>query len=176
MSAARMLPGSEEYRAPVAIPQMSWKQLNKLDVCSQQETAPKSHSKSALWASLLAALAVIMGSLGPFRIRESDYLYRHIRIYGIWYTTPHTLVHIVAFGLLGNLAWAISRRWPLRAAGITGALVLGLAIEWLQLKSYPNIIFETWDLRSDAIGVGLGVLLGYATAVLRSRPGRTFTA
>lgn len=127
------------------------------------------YSKPALWGTLLAALVVTLGSLKPFHVRDYAFLHWRIQIFGAWYTTPHALMHILAFGLLAVLAWLISQRWTLRLSAIAGALLLGLAIEWLQLKVYPGIKFETWDLCNDAAGVCLGVLIAYGCSAARSR-------
>jgi hypothetical protein len=146
---------------------------------NQPEITPKSaYSKPALWGTFLTALIVTIGSLGPFQFRTAygRFLNRHIQVYGIWYVTPHALMHILSFGLLGLLASLISERWPLRISGIVGVLILGLAIEWLQFRSHPSNPFETWDLRSDALGVCLGALLAYTWSAARGPSGEMFTA
>ena len=106
---------------------------------------------------------VIIGSLGPFPFREAYgyFLNRHIRLYGSWYTTPHALMHLLSFGTLGATMCLISERWSIRAVGIAGVILLGLAIEQIQLLSHPSNPFEFWDLRDDAYGTCLGVLLAF---------------
>lgn len=129
------------------------------------------YSKPALWGAVFTSLVVTIGSLGPFPFRQAygRFLNRHIGIYGTWYATPHALMHILSFGLLAVLTWLISERWPFRVSAIAALLLLGLAIEWLQVKSQPGNPFETWDLRNDAAGVCLGVMVACAWSAARSR-------
>ena len=54
------------------------------------------------------------------------FLSRHIRIYGMWFFTPHALLHVVSFGLLGFLASLISERWPVRTCAIAERCSAGL--------------------------------------------------
>lgn len=152
------------------------REANRLN---QPETAPKSvYSKPTLWATILTALVLTIGSFERFNLRGAynGFLNRHLQIYGIWYTTPHALMHILSFGLLGGLSWLISDRWPCRAYGVAGVLLLGVAIEWLQVKVYRLNSLETRDLLSDAIGVCVGILLARAWSAARSRSESTFTA
>ena len=104
---------------------------------------------------LLTALVVTIGSIGPFSFRAAygHFLSRHIRIYGMWFFTPHALLHVVSFGLLGFLASLISERWPVRTCAIASVVVLGFAIEWVQFQSHQGNPFETWDLPNDARGL-----------------------
>lgn len=127
-------------------------------------TPQSAYSKWALWSTLLTVLAVTIGSLGPFDFRAAygHFLSRQIHIYGMWNVTAHALLHVASFGLLGFLASLISVRWPVRSSAIAGILVLGLAIEWIQFQSHPGNPFESWDLRNDALGAGLGTLLACA--------------
>jgi hypothetical protein len=120
-------------------------------------------------------LIVAVGSLGPIPFREAygRLLHLHIQIYGSWYTTLHALMHILSFGMLGGLAWLISERWLLRITGIAGILLLGLGIEWLQVRSYPGKPLETWDVRSDALGVCLGMIFAQAWFAARGRSSRS---
>ena len=131
-------------------------------------------SKPALWSTLAAALVVTVGSLGPFafRVTYGRFLYRHIRVYGMLYVTPHSLLHLVSFGLLGLLASLISTRWPVRGCAMAGLVLLGLGIEWIQFRSHPGNSFESWDWRNDAVGGCIGALLVYAWAAMR-RPADT---
>jgi len=132
---------------------------------SRPEIAPPSaYSKPALWRTALTALVVTVGSLGPFSFRAAygHFLSRRIHIFGVWYVTPHAVLHLVSFGLLGFLATLISLRWPVRSSAIAGVVLLGLAIEWLQFQFHPGNPFESWDLRSDAAGACLGALLACA--------------
>jgi hypothetical protein len=77
---------------------------------------------------LLTALVVTIGSIGSFSFRAAygHFLSRHIRIYGMWFFTPHALLHVVSFGLLGFLASLISERWPVRTCAIAERCSAGL--------------------------------------------------
>jgi glycopeptide antibiotics resistance protein len=97
-----------------------------------------------------------------FRVAYGHFLSRHMHIYGMWYFTPHAVLHLVPFGLLGFLASLVSVRWPIRGYAIAGVVVLGFAIELLQFRLHPGNSFESWDLRNDALGACLGALLAYA--------------
>jgi hypothetical protein len=139
---------------------------------AQPEFTPRSvYSKWALWSTLLTALAVTLGSLGPFDFRATygRFLSRQIYVYGMWHFTTHALLHVVSFGLLGFLASLISVRWPVRSSAVAGILVLGLAIEWIQFQSHPGNPFESWDLRNDAGGACLGALLACARPAKQRR-------
>lgn len=138
--------------------------------------AASAHSRPLLWSAILAALVVVVAALGPVNIRQYGGLAaRHIPIYGSWFTTLHSLMHLASFATLGALAWLIStRRWA-RLSGIAAVLLLGIVIEWVQCRTY-RIPFETWDLRDDTIGVGLGVLSAYLSCVFRRRRKLTFTS
>jgi hypothetical protein len=109
------------------------------------------------------SLLVASGSLGAFHFQDAygRFLHRRVRIYGMWFVTPHALLHVVSFSLLGFLASLISGRWPIRVVGICGLLLLGVAIEWAQYELHPPNAFEIWDLLTDAFGICLGVFLGH---------------
>ena len=125
----------------------------------------------------MTALVVTVGSLGPFAFRATygRLLYRHIRIYGMLYVTPHSLLHLISFGLLGLLASLISTRWPVRGGAIAGLVLLGFAIEWIQFRSHPGNSFESWDWRNDALGGCAGALLAYAWAAMRAPSDTVFS-
>lgn len=122
------------------------------------------YSRPALWATIVLAIAVTAGSLGPFnfRVTHGRFLHKHIHLFWRWEVTPHTLMHVLSFGLLGLLASLISERWLVRIAILLGVLLLGLTIECLQYWSQPNNPFEIWDVCSDTMSACVGALIAYA--------------
>ena len=121
---------------------------------------------------------VTIGFVGPFdfRLTYASFLYRQFRIYGSWFISPHALLHVLAFGLLGFLAFLISERWLFRVAGMIAIQVLGLFIEWTQLRFHPGNSFEVWDLSTNSVGVCLGMIVAYAWSEARNRSDKMFTS
>jgi VanZ family protein len=146
------------------VPQL---QIARLTPSGRTPRSP--YSRPALWSTLLTALVVTIGSLGPFTFRTTygHFLNRHYHIYGPLYVTPHALLHFWSFGLLGFLASLVSARWPVRGYAISAVITLGLLVEWTQFTTHPGNRFESWDLRNDAIGALLGALLAYTCSARR---------
>jgi hypothetical protein len=142
---------------------------NAIQLSQPEFTPPSAYSKPALWTTALTALGVTIGSLVPFNFRATygRFLSRRIHVYGMWYVTPHDVLHLVSFGQIGFLATLISRRWPVRSSAIAGVLPLGLAIECIRFQAHPGNPFESWDLRNDAVGVCLGAILACAWSAKR---------
>lgn len=134
-------------------------------------------SKPALWGTVITSLGVTIGSLGSFdfRMTYGAFLNRHFQIYQTLYVTPHAMLHVLSFALLSFLAYLISERTLARSAGIAAILILSVVIELLQLRSHPNNPFEFWDVRSDTVGVGIGLLLAGTWSAFRSRPSEMYT-
>ncbi len=77
------------------------------------------------------------------------------------------LGHLAAYGLLMLLFCQVYARKSTRIAYATGFVVMGIAIEFLQkMTGYRS--FEVADMVADAIGV----LLGWAAALLFERYAR----
>jgi len=129
------------------------------------------YSRPALTVGILAALIVTVGSLGPFRFRDTygRFLRRQFHLFGAAYVTPHALLHFVSFGLLGFVAALISARWLIRAIAIAGVLLLGLAIEWFQHQAHASSRFETWDLVSDTWSCCAGAFAACMWSTLAAR-------
>jgi hypothetical protein len=128
---------------------------------------------STLSISLLFAIA----SLGPFQFRTAygSFLNHRIQVPGSWYTTPHALLHILAFVLLGSLASLISRHWTLRVSCLLYVIIEGSLIEWIQFKESPGNPFETSDLSCDVAGALAGAATVYWIALGRTS-WKTFSA
>ncbi len=105
--------------------------------------------------AVLWIAAIIAGSLMPSRVKIA-----------IGTTTPdsvptrpagfgHRAYHVASFGIaaLLLLLLATNRRQELYAAA--SILALGLAIESIQHFVMSGPAFEWWDVREDAVGIGL---------------------
>jgi len=80
----------------------------------------------------------------------------------------HSVVHFLAFGVLGALAVLTSSRRH-RSLAIAACASLGFLIEVVQARLYPDAI-EWNDVRNDTAGVLLFSLLTVAVlAVFRNR-------
>jgi glycopeptide antibiotics resistance protein len=120
-----------------------------------------------VFIALVVLILILIGSLAPNHLR-SDFqkvLYRPIAIPGPLLITPHSVLHYVSFAALGSLA-ALARSRVHRLFGLIAVMLLGFSIETLQYLFSTNP-FETWDLRDDAIGAGIGYILACAARSLR---------
>jgi membrane associated rhomboid family serine protease len=69
----------------------------------------------------------------------------------------HLWDHMVLFGVLGALAVRASRRMSRRLMWVAGAILLGLAMEFLQARM-SQVAIEWRDVQTDCFGVGMGCL------------------
>lgn len=117
--------------------------------------------KAALWLVRLWIAIVIVGSLMPGQYKEKIGASPAQRTRAHSTTVPkHRIIHVLAFGsscfFLGLLA--SNRRAQYRSA--VEILLLAALIELAQDLIYAHgKMFEWWDLRDDAIGILLAVLV-----------------
>ena len=69
----------------------------------------------------------------------------------------HLWYHMVLFGVLGALAMRASSRISRRVLWVAGAILLGLAMEFLQARASQAAI-EWGDVQTDCFGVAMGCL------------------
>lgn len=133
-------------------------------------TPKKNGSRLSALSALLLALAITVGSLGPFQFRYdyAGFLNHRIITLGPLNLTPHALIHIISFGALAFLTWLSSGQRVPRLMGTLAILCLAIAIEWLQQRQHPHNRLEVWDLCSDALGVCLGVAVALPSLVRRA--------
>jgi len=100
-----------------------------------------------IWTLLTIGLLCLPGKvipgLGLFGIKHLD-----------------KLAHIVLFGgfvlLWGLYSWQRKKLrfdWPFALAGITVlSIILGIAMEYVQVNFVPNRSFDVWDIWADVVG------------------------
>jgi len=69
----------------------------------------------------------------------------------------HLWYHMGLFGVLGTLAMRASNRTSRRAMWLAAAILLGLAMEFVQARA-SHAAIEWWDVETDCFGVALGCL------------------
>jgi hypothetical protein len=69
----------------------------------------------------------------------------------------HLWYHMVLFGVLGALAVRASKRMSRRVMWVAGAILLGLAMEFVQARISQAAI-EWGDVQTDCFGVAMGCL------------------
>lgn len=105
---------------------------------------------TVVWVALL-----IGGSLLPFEAKAHLHTFAHAR--GLFNFDFHRVLHMAAFGFTAALALALSRKWLLP---VVLCLTLAILTEYMEWKVYPNAKGIEWaDVRDDAIGIGLAVLI-----------------
>ena len=69
----------------------------------------------------------------------------------------HLWCHMVLFGVLGALAVRASSRMSRRVMWVVGAILLGLAMEFVQAR-FSQAEIEWGDVQTDCFGVAMGCL------------------
>ena len=70
------------------------------------------------------------------------------------------LGHFLAYGTLSAWAVALFATWSARLRAAVALVVLGIALEWAQGALTPYRMSDPMDALFNALGVGLGLLLG----------------
>lgn len=78
----------------------------------------------------------------------------------------HLWYHMVLFGVLGALAMRASSRISRRVMWVVGAILLGLAMEFVQAR-ISQVDIEWGDVQTDCFGVALGCLAVWLLPVKR---------
>jgi hypothetical protein len=110
--------------------------------------------------SIALGCLIAIGSLATaLDFRGTLAVGRKITIFGVFHSTPHHLIHFLAFGLLALLARLPARTLQQRLVGLAAPICLGFAIELFQ--SFTNVHgFEFLDLQDDIVAALAGYVLG----------------